>query len=188
MSTFICLGYEGYSCGKTVERTGQYHKVCHECSQKREKASKDAYRAAHKEEIKARVAAYEAAHREEISVRNHHHWIFGTKKTSPRNNYEGVPFEDTWNPEKGGSFRAGGNWIIANLGKRPEGCSLHIIPNGKGFVPGNLVWTYLKGQTADQMFKIIARQKHQIQQQSEYIQTLEKRISELLSGRSEEAA
>ena len=203
MSTFICPGYEGHLCGKTVERTNN-RKRCRECSKEDKKARNitrsatwdaahkeeaKAYRAEHKEEKKAYYAArkeeakaYRAEHKEEWSVKNHYYWIFGTKKNPPKKNYESMPFEDAWNPKKGGSFRAGGEWIKANLGKRPEGCTLHVIPNGKGFVPENLVWSYPTKQVADQMHKIIARQRHQISQQSEYILSLEKRISELLGG------
>jgi len=137
------------------------------------KEENKAYKAAHREEIKARTAAYRVAHKEEISVRNHHLWIFGTKKTPPLKRCEGSPFEDAWNPSKGGSFRAGGDWIKANL-VRPSGkVSLHIVDHAKGFVPGNLEWTHPVKQNAEQMFKIIARQRHQISR-------LEKRITELL--------
>jgi hypothetical protein len=118
------------------------------------------YRVTHKEEIKT----YNDAHREEHSVRNHHRWIFGQKKNPPLKSYEGVPFEDAWSPKKGGSFRAAGDWIIANLGKKPKGCSLHIVDHAKGFVPGNLEWATREKQNAEQMFKIIARQRHEIKE------------------------
>jgi len=179
MRTFICPGYEGHSCGKTVERTSNRQKCCSECSQEQKKARSasyyaahkkerkeydKAYCAAHKEEKKAYKAAYFAALTEQHSVRKHHYRIFGTKKNPPLKNYEGMPFEDTWNPKKGGSFRAGGEWIVTNLGRRPEGCSLHVVDHAKGFVPGNLEWTHPVKQNAEQMFKIIARQRHEIKE------------------------
>jgi hypothetical protein len=160
MSTFICPGYEGHPCGKTVERASPNHKRCKECSQEEMKA----YEAARKDKKKACFAAYSIAHTEERSVRSHHFSIFGTKNRSAAKNYEGMPFEDAWNPKMGGSFKAGGEWIIANLGKRPEGCWLHIVDHEKGFVPGNLEWTHPKKQVAEQMFKIIARQRHEIKE------------------------
>jgi hypothetical protein len=151
----IKLKQAAYSAAHKEEkkvRTAAYHAA--------HKEERKAYRAAHREEIKA----YRAAHREEISVRGHHREIFGTKKTSPRKSYEGMPFEDAWNPKKGGSFRAGGEWITANLGKKPEGCTLHVVDHAKGFVPGNLVWSDPVKQCAEQMFKIIARQRHEIKE------------------------
>jgi hypothetical protein len=98
-----------------------------------------------------------------FSVMNHWHLILGNRsKNNP--SYVGMPFCDEWNPKKGGSFVAGSDWIIKNLGKRPEGCSLHIVDHQKGFVPGNLEWASLKRQNAEQMFKIIANQRHRIKE------------------------
>jgi hypothetical protein len=156
---------------------------------KKEKNSYDvAYRAAHKEEIKAYNLAHRAAHKEqhkvydserkeESSVRSHHRMIFGTNKTPPRKNNEGMPFCDAWNPKKGGSYRAGGDWIIANLGRKPEGCTLHIVEHEKGFVPGNLVWTDPVKQNAEQMFKIIARLRREVKILQEQNDNLKARVS-----------
>ena len=77
-------------------------------------------------------------------------------------NYEGMPFFDGWNPDKGGSFLIGAIWIIDNLGKRPSGTTMHIVDHAKGFVPGNLEWTHPRRQTNQQMFRIIAQQRHEI--------------------------
>jgi hypothetical protein len=151
------------------------HKAYRAARKEEKKAYNVAYRAAHKEELKAYNDAYSAAHKEERkayndgnkeerSVGSHHRRIFGTEKNHPLKNYEGMSFEDTWNPKKGGSFRAGGDWIIANLGRKPEGCSLHVIDHAKGFVAGNLEWTHPVKQSAEQMFKIIARQRHEIKE------------------------
>jgi len=52
-----------------------------------------------------------------------------------------MPFFDAWNPEKGGEFRLGAQWILANLGPRPDKkYHLHIVNRALGFVPGNLQW------------------------------------------------
>jgi len=78
--------------------------------------------------------------------------------------YKGMPFFDGWNPDKGGSHQVGADWIIANLGNRPKGSTLHIVDHEKGFVPGNLEWTHPRKQSNQQMFKIIAQQRHRIKE------------------------
>jgi hypothetical protein len=50
------------------------------------------------------------------------------------------------------------------LGTRPKGSTLHIIEHEKGFVPGNLEWAHPRKQNNQQMFKIIAQQRHRIKQ------------------------
>jgi hypothetical protein len=67
-----------------------------------------------------------------------------------------MPFYDEWNPDKGGSYQAGADWIIANIGKRPEGCTIDVIKHELGFVPGNLRWAPPKGQAANKMYKRLA--------------------------------
>jgi hypothetical protein len=42
------------------------------------------------------------------------------------------------------SFRA---WILANLGERPDGCSLDRIDNDGNYEPGNLRWATQSEQT-----------------------------------------
>ena len=55
--------------------------------------------------------------------------------------YKDMPFYDGWNPAKGGSVKAGAEWIILNLGRRPgPDWQIHIIDRLVGFVPGNLAW------------------------------------------------
>jgi allantoicase len=125
------------------------------------KARDAAYRAANPEKVKAASAAWNAVNKERTSVRHHHYWIFKSKDPK-RHSYKGMSFFDGWNPKKGGSYQAGADWIIANLGKKPKGCSLHIIHHDMGFVPGNLEWTYPKKQNNQQMFKIISQQRHEI--------------------------
>jgi hypothetical protein len=99
------------------------------------------------------------------TVTHHHHWIFKSKSKRAMTNYKKMPFFDEWNPDKGGSFLAAVKWIIENLGPRPEGSTLHVIPQTmKGFWPGNLVWAGKREQSIQQHYKIIGRQNHQIKQ------------------------
>lgn len=113
---------------------------------------------------------------EYATVAGHYHRIFNPK--SPQHSsYKGMSFFDGWNPKKGGSYQAGADWIITNLGKRPENTSLHIVDHLKGFVPGNLEWTHPKKQTAEQMFKIIARLRHEIKEKDQRICELEARLA-----------
>ena len=52
-----------------------------------------------------------------------------------------MPFELWWNPDLGGSFKAAEEWIIENIGKRPDKTyQLHVVDRNLGFVPGNLTW------------------------------------------------
>ena len=55
-----------------------------------------------------------------------------------------MDFFPEWNPDKGGSYKAGAVWIIENLGPRPNGASLHMIDRDQGFVPDNLMWLVSK--------------------------------------------
>lgn len=97
---------------------------------------------------------------ENITVRKHFELICRYKKP----NYKDMPFFDSWNYDKGGSSLDGAIWIRENLGLRPKGASLHIIDHAKGFVPGNLEWAYPRKQANQQMFKIIAQQRHEIKE------------------------
>lgn len=86
-----------------------------------------------------------------------------------------MPFYDAWNPAKGGSWAAGAQWIIDNIGRRPKGTTLHIVEHSLGFVPDNLEWTHPRKQSHQQMHKIIAQQRNKIKK-------LEARIKELESA------
>jgi hypothetical protein len=90
-------------------------------------------------------------------------------------NYVGMPFYEGWNPQKG-LIQVGIDWIVANLGYRPDGTSMHIIDHAKGFVPGNLEWTHPKKQTNQQMYKIIAQQRHHIKKLEERVRELEQHV------------
>jgi hypothetical protein len=107
--------------------------------------------------------AYRAAHPEYLTVAAHHRFIFNTRDAAHRS-YRSMPFFNGWNPNKGGSFKAGEKWIIDNIGKRPNGSSLHVIHHDIGFVPGNLEWAHPRKQSNQQMYKIIAQQRHRIQE------------------------
>ena len=85
-----------------------------------------------------------------------------------------MPFYDGWNPDKGGSILSGMDWVIENLGKKPKGCSLHIVEHEKGFVPGNLEWTYPQKQSTYRMFQIIAKLKHRIKELERQLESQEK--------------
>jgi hypothetical protein len=113
------------------------------------------------EEIKAWHRAYAVAYPELLSVRRHYNSIFNPR-VSGHQNYKDMPFFDGWNPDKGGSHKAGVQWIIDNIGKRPDGYSLHVVRHDIGFMPGNLEWATPKKQTNQQMYKVIAQQHHQI--------------------------
>ncbi len=124
------------------------------------------------EKKKSYARRWNAKHPEHASVR-HHWWYIHNPNIKGHKNYEGMPFFEKWNPDKGGSFQAGADWIIANLGKRPQGCSLHIVDHVKGFVPGNLEWATKKTESTEQMFKIIANQRHEIERLRQQLQELQ---------------
>lgn len=98
---------------------------------------------------------------EHDSVKSHYYRIFHSKSKDYKY-YRGMPFFDGWNPKKGGSTKAGADWIIKNLGKRPKGSQIHIIEHEKGFVPGNIEWTHPTKQSHQQMFKIIAQLRNRL--------------------------
>lgn len=143
-----CIGYSQYKCGKRVWCERSNKKRCSDCKRKMNTAQS---------------GMWKKTHPEHKSVSSHRYLIFMSKNPLHAN-YKGMPFFDEWNPKKGGSTEAGAKWIIANLGKRPEGSTLHIIDHEKGFVPGNLEWAYPRKQSNQQMFKIIAQLRHRIKE------------------------
>lgn len=71
-------------------------------------------------------------------------------------NCENIPFFKDWNPAEGGSFDAGMNWILHNLGPRPnKKWSLDIVNHALGFVPGNLRWANRKEQRRNQQHRTL---------------------------------
>jgi hypothetical protein len=67
------------------------------------------------------------------------HQMMICRSTAHRHRYyKGVPFYDGWRAENGGSPAKGMHWILKNLGPKPEGAHLHMVPlsqGGKGFGP-----------------------------------------------------
>jgi hypothetical protein len=100
-------------------------------------------------------------HPEYVTLEHHAYWIVKSQSPNSRN-YKGMPICDGWNPYRGGRIQVGVDWIIANIGKRPKGASLHIIHHDLGLVPGNLEWASPRKQSNQVMFKIVAQQRHRI--------------------------
>lgn len=97
---------------------------------------------------------------EHATVIRHWYCIFKLALTGSRRQlcYLNMPFYDEWNPTKGGSFQAGANWIIKNIGRRPgKGWSLDIIQHEKGFVPGNLRWALINTQIRNRLHRILGQ-------------------------------
>jgi len=124
-------------------------------SPEKQKAATQKYRLAHPEKVKARTLRWRAAnrdkvrsamarwwdaHREYKSVADHWYAVY-MSRDKKKVTYKGMPFFDEWNPKTGSSFTAGAQWIIDNLGRRPDKTyHLHIVDRAVGFVPGNLQW------------------------------------------------
>lgn len=80
------------------------------------------------------------------TVVSHWNFIFNPRTANAIASYKDMPFYDKWNPNKGGSYKTGMQWILDNLGQRPgPKHSLDIIKHDVGFMPGNLRWT-LRGE------------------------------------------
>ena len=138
MRAIVCTGYECHSCGKTVQQNGSAQQRCTECAKESHRLSKAvtnaAWRNANREKARRGSRAWRKANPEHVSVCNYHY------TTRYRKSHEGMDFFSEWNPDKGGSYKAGAEWIITNLGKRPNYASLHMIDRDLGFVPDNLEW------------------------------------------------
>jgi len=91
---------------------------------------------------------------ERRTVYNHYYMILKPRFEC----YRGMPFFDGWNPEKGGSWDAGAEWIISHLGRRPgKTWSLDIVEHAKGFVPDNLRWADKTTQTRNQSHRMLGQ-------------------------------
>lgn len=188
-------------CGVDFTPNGSRQERCEPCVGPHNREFASAYRQTHKAERKANIdqwrdknkesqreirAAFYKENRDDIltlrrehrksnpefyTVKAHYAMIF-TNNDPRLHNYKQMPFFDGWNPKKGGSFKAGGDWIIDNIGRKPKesGWSLHIVNHELGFVPGNLEWASKRKQAAEQMFKIIARQKNRIRELEEALE------------------
>jgi hypothetical protein len=142
-----------------LERRKAYFKRYRETHKKEAKA----WRQANKPLIKKFNEEWSASHKEHTSVRNHYYWIFNPKSSSHKY-YKGMPFFDGWNPKKGGSWVAGADWILKNLGPQPLGATMHVVHHDLGYIPGNLEWASPKKQINQQMYKITAQQRHKIKE------------------------
>jgi hypothetical protein len=173
----VCVGYKGHECGAVVRATSPNQVRCVSCRKQADKINlarlNRKYSRTHRRLRRASCSKYYRRHRavrisyvrdwrqrnsEYTSVANHFRY------STTDSNYQGMPFFADWNPDKGGKLMTGAKWIVSNLGKRPKGSTLHIIDHEKGFVPGNLEWTHPRRQANQQMFKIIAQQKHRIKE------------------------
>lgn len=176
------LAYQKAYYKKNEKKIASYRKSYYKKNKARIFIVNKAYREIHKKRIKAYNARYRKTHKEAFkryrnacvehtSVRTHYNNIFNPKAKSHKN-YIGMPFCDEWNPAKGGSFKAGAAWIIEHLGKRPKGSTLHVIDHAVGFMPNNLEWTHPRKQNNQQMYKIIAQQRHRIKELEKQIKIL----------------
>lgn len=117
----------------TQERSKKWYKENKELVLARERDR----RLANPEEGNARSRIWHAANPERVSVRSHYNAIFGLRDSG----YRGMPFWEEWSPHNGGSFAVGAQWVIENLGHRPDkNYQLHVVDRALGFVPGNLQW------------------------------------------------
>ena len=114
------------NCGRIARVKGE----CRKCYERR-------WTQARPSKLPGYKAKWYAANVERESVRGHHYFICRQQKSG----YAGMPFFDGWNPDRGGSFNAGAQWIIEALGQRPgKRYELHIVDRRLGFVPNNLQW------------------------------------------------
>lgn len=165
-------------CDKQIYRNSSRHKRCFECKEEdHRRRSRERYRKNTKM-LLAQTRAWKLAHPsspELITVTGHYQNIVVSERAQSRT-YKDMPFFDGWNPRKGGSLRAGELWLIKNLGRRPEGSTLHIVHHDLGFVPGNLEWTHPRKQISQQMHKIIAQQRNEIKSLKAKIKELRKML------------
>lgn len=90
---------------------------------------------------------------EYTTVYFHYRAIFDLKRDNNKS-YKGMPFFDDWNPDKGGAFWKGVEWIKNNLGCKPgPEWSIDVIDHQKGFVPGNLRWANSRTQSYNRRHK-----------------------------------
>jgi hypothetical protein len=109
----------------------------------------------------AREKASRLAHPERLSVKGHYDCIHANERCPT---YVGMPFFDGWSPKTGGSYEAGAQWIINNLGPRPgtgKEYHLHIVDRAIGFMPGNLQWVPRERHKQEEMInKLLLENQH----------------------------
>jgi hypothetical protein len=155
-------------CNSDYKPTGPAQRRCPSHRLLHRKKVLQLWRDKNRKSERIRTTRWARKHPERRTVQSHRDMILNPKNKYHKY-YKGMPFYSGWNPDKGGSLKAAETWIIKNLGKRPKGASMHIVKHDVGFVPGNLTWAYPKEQTNEQMFRILANQRH-------YIKELEKQI------------
>jgi hypothetical protein len=112
------------------KKSRRYSKKYYRDNKEKAKIHNAAYHKAHKKEENARRRRHHHNNKtkslktqrnwrkrsvERITIVSHYYAIFSTKSFKHKN-YKGMPFFDEWNPDKGGSFDGGAEWIIKNLG------------------------------------------------------------------------
>jgi hypothetical protein len=91
------------------------------------------------------------------------HWELIYKPRLGHKYYKDMPFFNEWNPKQGGSFTAGANWIIENLGRRPDKkYQLHVVDRRLGFVPGNLRWVPQEKHRQEEMIAKLLLENQQL--------------------------
>ena len=135
-------------CNKPTKTRG----LCNRCDQRR-------WRAKNPQRSKDIQREWRQRNSENASVRDHHYYIF--RKRIP--SYLGMPFYAAWNPDCGGSFKAGSEWIIGNIGRRPDpNHQLHIIDRRIGFMPWNLVWVPKDMHRQEEMLNRVLRENQNL--------------------------
>lgn len=171
MRTIECV-----DCSAEVKKT-RTQKRCIPCQAvfdlSRRIVQRKTYHVEHLEKRCAQSKSSNAAHRERRSLGSHHYFIFKSKGPKHRT-YRNMPFFDEWNPDKGGSFEAGANWLIEHLGKIPKGGSLGIIHHDLGVIPGNICWSDPRKQASNRMFRVLGEQRATIAELKRYVVELEK--------------
>lgn len=80
---------------------------------------------------------------EYTSIVNHWHWIFNPKRRNHRS-YKNMVFYDAWNPDKGGAWIVGLQWMRKHMPRPGLRYQLHVLKTKKyphGFFgPGGIVW------------------------------------------------
>lgn len=94
-------------------------------------------RKANPEKFRLRNKRWAARRPEYGTIHNHYNIIIHRSASA----YKDLMYFDGRNPQKGGSFKAGEQWLITHLGPRPsKNYELHIVDRRLGFVPDNLAW------------------------------------------------
>ena len=116
----------------------------------------------------AREKAKRSANPERVAVKGHYDAIHAVKRCPT---YTGMPFFKDWSPKTGGSYDAGAQWIIENIGRRPGSGTeyhLHIVDRKIGFMPGNLQWVPREKHAQEEMINKLLLENQNLRQQLKY--------------------